>query len=63
MEVIDNLGKAMAAEVILGACLVKQVIQAVDRESFASRTKRELRGAEREVFQALELKAQARMAR
>ena len=58
-----NWGLSAASELILGACLVKQVIQAVDRESFASRTKRELRGAEREVFHALELKAQARMAR
>ena len=43
--------------------MVKQVIQAVDSESVAIRTKRELRGAEREIFHAPELKAQARMAR
>ena len=54
----------MASEVILGACLVEQVIETPHaRESVLSRTKRELRGAGREIFHALELQAQARMAR
>ena len=54
----------MASEVILGACSSQTgASNAAARESVLSRTKRELRGAEGEIFHALELQAQARMAR